>query len=74
MRQITKEAEKELILVEKRLQDGHVDCIYPKLDCILVVLPSTQSPIEFIMQKEDSILECVFLVHKIKLKTYIKDC
>ena len=36
-RQLTKEAEKELILVERRLEDAHVNCIAAKLDCILVI-------------------------------------
>jgi hypothetical protein len=34
---IAKEAEKELTLVEKRLQDAYVDCIDRKLDGILVI-------------------------------------
>ena len=61
---IAKEAEKELTLVEKRLQDAYVDHIYLKLNCILVIVPSTYSPTELSMQREDSILEWIFLVHQ----------
>jgi hypothetical protein len=64
LRQLTKEAAKELTLVEKRLQDAYVDHIYLKLNCILVIVPSTYSPTELSMQREDSILEWIFLVHQ----------
>ena len=51
-----------------------MDRIDPKLDCILVLLPSTHSPTGLIMQREDSIMEWIFLAHKQskKLKTYIE--
>jgi hypothetical protein len=42
--------------------------------CILVILPSTHSPTEILMQREDYILEWIFLAHKVrkKLKTHIE--
>jgi hypothetical protein len=51
-----------------------VDRIDPKLDCILVILFSTHSPTAIIMQREDSIMEWIFLAHKQskKVKTYIE--
>ena len=36
-RQLSAEAETELTLVEKKLQDAHVVDLYPELDCILVI-------------------------------------
>ncbi|KAL6090638.1 hypothetical protein STEG23_006836 [Scotinomys teguina] len=63
-RELTPEAEKELALVEKKVQDGHVDRVDPKLDCILVILPSRHSPTGILMQREDIILEWIFLPNK----------
>ena len=42
--------------------------------CILVILPSTHSPTGILMQREDYILEWIFLAHKVrkKLKTHIE--
>ncbi|KAL6041456.1 hypothetical protein STEG23_023571 [Scotinomys teguina] len=73
-RELTPEAEKELALVEKKVQDGHVDRVDPKLDCILVILPSRHSPTGILMQREDIILEWIFLPNKQskKLKTYVE--
>ncbi|KAL6048456.1 hypothetical protein STEG23_026502, partial [Scotinomys teguina] len=73
-RELTPEAEKELALVEKKVQDGHVDQVDPKLDCILVILPSRHSPTGILMQREDIILEWIFLPNKQskKLKTYVE--
>ncbi|KAL6088743.1 hypothetical protein STEG23_001901 [Scotinomys teguina] len=73
-RELTPEAEKELALVEKKVQDGHVDRGDPKLDCILVILPSRHSPTGILMQREDIILEWIFLPNKQskKLKTYVE--
>ncbi|KAL6083314.1 hypothetical protein STEG23_007305 [Scotinomys teguina] len=73
-RELTPEAEKELALVEKKVQDGHVDRVDPKLDCILVILPSIHSPTGILMQREDIILEWIFLPNKQskKLKTYVE--
>ncbi|KAL6032267.1 hypothetical protein STEG23_036677, partial [Scotinomys teguina] len=73
-RELTPEAEKELALVEKKLQDGHVYRVDPKLDCILVILPSRHSPTGILMQREDVILEWIFLPNKQskKLKTYVE--
>ncbi|KAL6087202.1 hypothetical protein STEG23_008811, partial [Scotinomys teguina] len=73
-RELTPEAEKELALVEKKVQDGHVDRVDPKLDCILVILHSRHSPTGILMQREDIILEWIFLPNKQskKLKTYVE--
>ncbi|KAL6035037.1 hypothetical protein STEG23_037457 [Scotinomys teguina] len=73
-RELSPEAEKELALVEKKVQDGHVDRMDPKLDCILVILPSRHSPTGILMQREDIILEWIFLPNKQskKLKTYVE--
>ncbi|KAL6087981.1 hypothetical protein STEG23_022841, partial [Scotinomys teguina] len=73
-RELTPEAEKELALVEKKVQDGHVDLVDPKLDCILVILPSRHSPTGILMQREDIILEWIFLPNKQskKLKIYVE--
>ncbi|KAL6065033.1 hypothetical protein STEG23_028902 [Scotinomys teguina] len=73
-RELTPEAEKELALVEKKVQDGHVDRVDPKLDCILVILPSRHSPTGILMQREDIILEWIFLPNKQskKFKTYVE--
>ena len=42
--------------------------------CILVILPSTHSPTGILMQREDYVLEWIFLAHKQgkKLKAYIE--
>ncbi|KAL6061548.1 hypothetical protein STEG23_000991, partial [Scotinomys teguina] len=73
-RELSPEVEKELALVEKKVQDGHVDRVDPKLDCILVILPSRHSPTGILMQREDIILEWIFLPNKQskKLKTYVE--
>lgn len=49
----------------------HVDS---KCDCILFILPSTRSPTVFIVQREDSIMEWIFLDHEQseKLMSYIE--
>ena len=39
-KEFSDKAKKELVLVEKKLQEGHVDRVDPGLDCILVILPS----------------------------------
>jgi hypothetical protein len=54
-RQLTKEREKSLALLEKRVQDVYEDCIDPKLNGILLILPSIHSPTWLIIQREDSI-------------------
>ena len=63
-RELTAEAEKELTMVEEKLQEAHVDRVNPKLSCILVVLPSRISPTGILMQRDDIILEWIFLPHK----------
>jgi hypothetical protein len=71
-KKLSAEAEKELALVERKLQDTHLDQIKPKMACILVILPSTYSPTGILMQREDYILEWIFLAYRQskKLKTY----
>ena len=73
-RKLSAEAEKELTLEERKLQDTHLDHIDPKMACILVILPSTHSPTGILMQREDYILEWIFLAHKQskKLKLTLK--
>ena len=73
-RELTAEAEKELMMVEEKLQEAHVDRVDPNLSCILVILPSRISPTGILMQREDTILEWIFLPHKPskKLKTYVE--
>lgn len=68
------EAEKELALVERKLQDTQLHCIYLKMACILVIFPSTHSPTGILSQREDYISEWKILAHKQskKLKTYIE--
>ena len=62
--ELSPETVKELALVEKKLQDAHVDHVDPDLNCILVILPSKHSPTRILMQREDVILEWIFLPHK----------
>ena len=62
-RELTAEAEKELMMVEEKLQEGHVDRVDPNFSCILVILPSRISPTGILMQREDTILEWIFLPH-----------
>ncbi|KAL6033485.1 hypothetical protein STEG23_016302 [Scotinomys teguina] len=73
-RELPAEAKKELALVEKTIREAHVDRVNPELKCILVILPSRHSPTGILMQREDVILEWIFLPHKPnkKLKTYIE--
>ena len=59
LRKLSAEAERELALEEKRLQDAHVDRLDPEVECILVILPSTHST-GILMQREDNILEWIF--------------
>ena len=48
--------------------------VNPNLNCILVILPSRISPTGILMQRDNIILEWIFLPHKPseKLKTYVK--
>ncbi|KAL6044970.1 hypothetical protein STEG23_011887 [Scotinomys teguina] len=73
-RELSAEAEKELAIVEKTIRETHVDRVNPELKCILVILPSRHSPTGILMQREDVILEWIFLPHKPnkKLKIYIE--
>ena len=52
-RKLSTEAERELTLVEEELQDAHLAHLDPKLDCILVILPSTHSLSGILVQRED---------------------
>ena len=73
-RELTAEAEKELMMVEEKLQEAHVDRVDPNFSCVLVILPSRISPTGILMQREDTILEWIFLPQKPskKLKTYVE--
>ncbi|KAL6091746.1 hypothetical protein STEG23_010248 [Scotinomys teguina] len=73
-RELSAEAEKELALVEKTIREAHVDRVNPELKCILVILPSRHYPTGILMQREDVILEWIFLPRKPnkKLNTYIE--
>ena len=59
---------------EEKLQEAHVDRVNPSLSCILVILPSRISLMGILMQREDIILEWIFIPHKPskKLKTYVE--
>lgn len=48
---------------EKSLQDSYLDHVDPKLDCTLVILPSSHSPTGLVTQRKDSIL-----TNKVKIK------
>ena len=48
-RELTAEAEKELMMVEEKLQEAHVDRMDPNLSAILVILPSRISPTGILM-------------------------
>ena len=73
-RELTPETEKELTMNEEKLQEAHVDRVNPSLSCILVILPSRISLMGILMQREDIILEWIFIPHKPskKLKTYVE--
>ena len=73
-RELTAEAEKELTIVEEKLQETHVDRVNPNLSCILVILPSRISPTGILMQRDVIILEGIFLSHNPskKLKTDVE--
>ena len=68
-RELTAETERELTLIEEKLQKTHVDCVDLNLNCILVILPSRHFPTEILMQKEYIILKWIFLPHKPKTET-----
>ena len=59
-RKVSAKTENELALVEKKLQGAHLYHIDPKIACILIILPSTHSPIGILMQREDYMLEWIF--------------
>ena len=73
-RKLTVEAEKELTMIEEKLQEAHVDRVNLNLSSILVILLSRISPMGILMQREDIILEWIFIPHKPskKLKTYVE--
>ena len=61
-------------MIEEKLQVAHVDRVNPNLSSILDILPSRISPTGILMQREDIILEWIFIPHKPskKLKTYVE--
>ena len=62
-------------MVEETLQETHVDRVDPKLSYILVILPSSIFPTRILMQRDDIILEWIFLPHKPSktLKPYVEN-
>ena len=54
-RELTAKAEKELIMIDEKLQEAHVDRVNPQLTCILVILPSKISPTGTLIQRDDII-------------------
>ena len=61
-------------MIEEKLQEAHVDRVNSNLSSILVILPSRISSTGILMQREDIILEWIFIPHKPskKLKTYVE--
>ena len=57
LRILSSQAEKELTLVEKKLQDAHIDHLDPKVACNLVIFLAVHFPTGTLMQGEDYILE-----------------
>ena len=55
-RKLSAETERELVWVEKKLQNVQEDQLDPELDCILVILPSIYSPAGILMQRKDNTL------------------
>lgn len=51
-RKLTAKAEKELTLVEEKLQEAHVDWVNPNLNCILVIVPSRIFPTGILMWRD----------------------
>ena len=52
-------SERALTLAEQRLEGTYVDHRKHKLDCLWVILPSTQSATGLIMQREDCTIEWI---------------
>lgn len=63
-RELIAKAEKELTMIDEKLQEAHVDRVNPELSCIFVILPSNISPTGILMQRDDIIIEWIFLPHK----------
>ncbi|WP_226391376.1 hypothetical protein, partial [Penaeicola halotolerans] len=63
-RELTVYEGKELTIVEEKLQEAHVDRVNLNLNCILVIFPSRISPPGILMQRDNIILEWIFLAHK----------
>ena len=59
-------AEREWVVVEKKLQYAHVDHLDLKLDCSLLISPSSHYPAGIHTQREDHISEWIFLTHRVK--------
>ena len=59
-RELSVKAEKELILIEEKLQKANVDHVDLNLNWILVILPSIPASAGILMQREDIILEWIF--------------
>ena len=63
-REFSDEGERELALVEKKLQETHMNHVDLDLNCILVILQSKHFPTGVLKQKENITLEWIFLQHK----------
>ena len=57
-----------MALIKEKLQKAHVDHVDPNLNCILVILPSKYFPRGILMERENIILEWIFLPHKYSKK------
>ena len=63
-RELRTKGEKVLMIIKEKLQDTHMDRVNPNLYCILVILPPTIFPRGILMQRDDIILEWIFLPYK----------
>jgi hypothetical protein len=59
-------------LIEKKLQNTHLDGVDPNMACIFVILPSPPSPTGILVQREDYMLEWMLLAHRVKIKNLYK--
>lgn len=65
-RKLPAKAERKLALIEEKLNDEHVDLLDPELDFIPAMLLSMHYPTGILMQREDNLLEWIFLPHRVE--------
>ena len=65
-RKLPAKAERKLALIEEKLNDEHVDLLDSELDFILAMLLSMHYSTGILMQREDNILEWIFLQHRVE--------